>query len=128
VWGQRWYGFFAGWLVPVHAQTPAATPGLEALVADFVARSGEVAGRTPAEGRTRKTRRKQRTNLSAYWQWVVYTYGPQLLDSLGTFRFLITELVPLQLIVLNRVDASSLTEEADPGLLDGAAAELLPSS
>ena len=42
---------------------------------------------------------KKRTNLSVYWQWVIYTYGPQLLGTLGTFRFLLTELVPLQLIV-----------------------------
>ncbi len=40
----------------------------------------------------------QQAGLSAYWRWILYIYGPQILDFLGTFRFLITELVPLQLI------------------------------
>ena len=52
---------------------------------DFIARGGEVAGR-------------QQAGLKPYWQWVLYTYGPPLLDALGTFRFLLTELVPLGLV------------------------------
>lgn len=31
--------------------------------------------------------------------WVLYLYGPQIREHLGTFRFLITELVPLQIIL-----------------------------
>jgi hypothetical protein len=88
-----------------------------------------VAGRASEERRPARRGRKaksKRTNLSVYWQWVVYTYGPQLLSALGTFRFLVTELVPLQLIVRNRIDASSLTADADPGLSEGGA-ELLPT-
>ncbi len=38
-------------------------------------------------------------NLPPYWRWVLSLYGPQLLDFLGTFRFFITELFPLQLII-----------------------------
>jgi hypothetical protein len=117
-WEDPWLLYLQGWLNPIQPATPAPTPGLEALLADFVARSGEVAGK-PAPERKNRRRRKQRVNLSVYWQWVVYTYGPQLLDALGTFRFLITELVPLQLIVLNRIAASSLHEETDAGLLNG---------
>ena len=48
--------------------------------------------------------------LSAYRRCVVYTYGPSLLEALGTFRFLLTELVPLQLILENQMEASSLGE------------------
>jgi hypothetical protein len=36
--------------------------------------------------------------LSDYWRWVLCTYGPEILDRFGTFRFLLTDLVPLQLI------------------------------
>ena len=56
---------------------------------------------------------KQQT-LSAYWRWILYTYGPQILNELGTFRFLITELVPLQLITqwrLGDTEASELTTQ-----------------
>ncbi|HEY7424663.1 MAG TPA: hypothetical protein VH682_10575, partial [Gemmataceae bacterium] len=71
---------------------PAGPPPLtamEQLVEDFIERGGEVSGRRQAR-------------LSPYWRWVVYTYGPSLLEALGTFRFLLTELVPLQLILENR--------------------------
>jgi hypothetical protein len=40
---------------------------------------------------------KQKT-LSPYWRWVLYLYGPQIREAFGTFRFLFSELVPLQLI------------------------------
>lgn len=118
--GQRWASYFQAWLQPVKPRTPAAAPGLEALLDDFASRSGEVSGRAETRGRKRAVPgkaapQKRRTNLSVYWQWAVYTYGPQLLTTLGTFRFLVTELVPLQLIVQNRIDASSLAEEGDPG-------------
>jgi hypothetical protein len=47
---------------------------------------------------------------------VVYTFGPQLLAALGTFRFLIMELVPSQVIVQHRIGSSSLSGETDAGL------------
>jgi hypothetical protein len=37
-------------------------------------------------------------------------YGPEILARFGTFRFLITELVPLQLISGRLLEASSLGE------------------
>jgi hypothetical protein len=108
--GQKWASFFQSWLQPIVPRVPVATPGLEALLSDFVARSGEVSGRATAD---RKQKEKKRgRNLSLYWQWAVYTYGPQLLTTLGTFRFLITELVPLQVIVQNRIGASSLSDHS----------------
>ena len=47
---------------------------------------------------------------------MVFAYGPQPLAALGTFRFLITELVPLQVIVQHRICNSSLSGETDAGL------------
>jgi hypothetical protein len=63
---------------------------METLVRDFIARgSGLSAG-------------KQKT-LSPYWRWVLYLYGPQIREAFGTFRFLFSELVPLQLITERQV-------------------------
>jgi hypothetical protein len=76
----------------IDVRKPSGPPQLDAmerLVQDFIARGGEVSGRGQHV-------------LSPYWRWVVYTYGPSLLGALGTFRFLLTELVPLQLILENR--------------------------
>jgi hypothetical protein len=81
---------------------PAETPSMERLLSDFIARGSKVSGR-------------QQTGLGSYWQWVVYTYGPQLLESLGTFRFLLTELVPLQLIFQSRIEGQSLGGETAGG-------------
>jgi hypothetical protein len=50
---------------------------------------------------------------------VVYAYGPSLLEALGTFRFLMTELVPLQLILETRGGLPSGDGEAGVGA-DGA--------
>jgi hypothetical protein len=90
-----WPQYYHNLLIPVAMNGPTPTPGMEALVRDFIARGGEVGGRA-------------QQGLSPYWQWIVYTYGPPLLDALGTFRFLLTELVPLQLILENRTDVASL--------------------
>ena len=75
---------------------------MESLVKDFIARGSEVGGR-------------EQKGLSKYWQWIVYTYGPALLEALGTFRFLLTELVPLQLILENRTDVPSLSTTTPAG-------------
>jgi hypothetical protein len=69
---------------------PANNQVMEALVKEFIARGSTISGG------------KQKT-LSTYWRWVLYTYGPQILDYFGTFGFLITELVPLQLISQRRI-------------------------
>jgi hypothetical protein len=46
---------------------------------------------------------------------MVFAYGPQPLAALGTFRFLITELVPLQVLVPHRLGSISLSGETDTG-------------
>ena len=75
---------------------------MERLVSDFINRGSEVSGRHQA-------------GLTPYWRWVVYSYGPALLEALGTFRFLMTELVPLQLILDNRRSARWELESDAPG-------------
>ena len=82
----RYYDRSVGTIKPT---SPPALPAMEQLVKDFIERGSEVSGH-------------RQTGLSPYWRWVVYTYGPSLLEALGTFRFLLTELVPLQLILENR--------------------------
>jgi hypothetical protein len=77
-------------------QQPEKTPTMEALTQDFIARGAEL------------TSGRQKT-LSFYWQWVLSIFGPQILAHFGTFRFLIEELVPLQLISQQRQDDTSLT-------------------
>ena len=59
---------------------------METLVTDFIKRGAEVSA-------------GKQQNLAPYWRWILYLYGPQIREQLGTFRFLITELVPLQIIL-----------------------------
>ena len=75
---------------------PKSTPVMQGLMNDFIDRGTEVSG-------------KKQNSLGIYWQWLLYTYGYQLLDSFGTFRFLMTELVPLESI-FNRLSPVSESE------------------
>jgi len=56
---------------------------------------------------------KKQAQLRPYWRWVLATYGPALLEALGTFRFLPTELVPLGL-VLNQGGGEDYFDEPAP--------------
>ncbi len=80
-------------LTPV---APKSTPVMQGLMNDFIDRGTEVSG-------------KKQNGLGIYWQWLLYTYGYQLLDNFGTFRFLLTELVPLETI-FNRLSPNSELE------------------
>lgn len=80
-------------LMPI---APKSTPVMQGLMNDFIDRGTEVSG-------------KKQNGLGIYWQWLLYTYGYQLLDSFGTFRFLLTELVPLETI-FNRLSPNSESE------------------
>ena len=79
-WG-RW---FRAQLVAAEAVSPSETPTMEPLVARFLERGA----RMGQEGRT----------LSPYWRWVLHTLGPDVLEAYGTFDFVSTDLVPVQLI------------------------------
>ncbi|TAE74689.1 MAG: hypothetical protein EAZ85_04115 [Bacteroidetes bacterium] len=76
---------------------PTSTVVMESLVKDFVSRGGEVKGST-------------QQNLSVYWKWLLYTYGHELLETFGTFRFLLTELIPLQAIYKNQEEGNGNTK------------------
>jgi len=80
----EWYTFYAALLNEVRSKAPAPNQVMETLVRDFIQRGSELSS-------------GKQKDLSPYWRWVLYIYGPQILDALGTFRFLISELVPLQL-------------------------------
>ncbi|HJT76534.1 MAG TPA: reverse transcriptase domain-containing protein, partial [Gemmataceae bacterium] len=103
-WNQHindWARFYAHLLQPVEPAEPKKTQVMETLVKDFIARGVEItAGR--------------QQDLSSYWRWVLCTYGPQILQRFGTFRFLITELVPLQLISRQLVQDTSLGDAGEP--------------
>jgi hypothetical protein len=81
-----WSSFYHSLTREIGTSEPATLQSMEALVTDFIRRSSEMSN-------------SQQVGLSPYWRWILSIYGPQILEVLGTFRFLITELVPLQLIV-----------------------------
>ena len=80
-----WATFYRHWLQTIEPSEPEANSVLSSLTADFIARGGEVHA-------------NEQSGLSAYWRWILALYGPQILERCGSFRFLFTELVPLQLI------------------------------
>jgi Reverse transcriptase (RNA-dependent DNA polymerase) len=81
-----WADFYRALLTEVLPKEPEPNKVMETLVDDFIERGAEL-----TDG--------EQIGLSSYWRWIIYIYGPQILEQLGTFRFLITELVPLQLII-----------------------------
>jgi hypothetical protein len=81
----EWRTFYSAFFQEVKLQAPAPNQVMETLVKDFIERGAEL-----SVGKQK--------DLSPYWRWVLYISGPQILEHLGTFRFLITELVPLQLV------------------------------
>jgi hypothetical protein len=92
-------GLFLSLTTEIQAGEPAANTVMETLVTDFIHRGSEMTNRHQA-------------GLSPYWRWILSIYGPQMLDLLGTFRFLITELVPLQLII-QKYRQGAMSEEGD---------------
>jgi hypothetical protein len=101
----EWAGFYRTLLKQVEPEDPTPNKVMETLVDDFISRGAEL-----SQGK--------QTTLSAYWRWVLYMYGPQLLQAFGTFRFLFSELVPLQLVTQRgRLDSEGSVDAAP---LDGA--------
>ena len=91
----EWGAFYAQFLDPIEPLEPEETKVMKTLLNDFIARGSEISA-------------GQQSGLAPYWRWILCTYGPQILHRFGTFRFLITELVPLQLISRQLVQDSSL--------------------
>jgi hypothetical protein len=91
-----WARYYDSFLNEVKQTAPAPNKVMETLVSDFISRGAGL------------SHGKQKT-LSVYWRWILYIYGPQILDAFGTFRFLFSELVPLNLIL----DRSLQGDEGD---------------
>jgi hypothetical protein len=91
----EWSDYYARLLAPLEEAEPKGTKVMKTLTDDFIQR-----GQTISAGKQQ--------GLAPYWRWILYTYGPQVIEEFGTFRFLIPELVPMQLIGEQRVQDSSL--------------------
>lgn len=85
----NWAYYYNLTFVRVQSGTPVQQDVMETLVKDFIQRGKKLSG-------------GKQQSLSAYWRWILYTYGAQIIDYFGTFRFLITQLVPVQLILQKR--------------------------
>lgn len=92
---KAWTAFYEDQLQALEPAKPRESKVMKTLVDDFIARGQEIAG-------------GKQEGLSDYWRWVLCTYGPEILDRFGTFRFLLTDLVPLQLIHEQLLHDSSL--------------------
>jgi hypothetical protein len=87
-----WSTYYRQHLQPLAPERPEIAPELEGLRAQFLAR-----------GNAR--------SLTAYWEWVLSTYGPQLLQGFGALSVLFPQLVPMQLVVNSQKITSSLDRE-----------------
>jgi hypothetical protein len=96
----EWRTFYTAFFWEVHPQAPAPNQVMETLVKDFIERGADLSAGAQKE-------------LSPYWRWILYIYGPQVLEHLGTFRFLITELVPLQLVGRRYAEETFEADESD---------------
>jgi hypothetical protein len=91
----EWSEYYERLLQRLKEAEPKDTKVMKTLVDDFIQRGQKISA-------------GKQKGLSPYWRWILYTYGPQILQKFGTFRFLIPELVPMQLIGEQRLEDSSL--------------------
>ncbi len=73
---------------------------MNALVEGFISRGKSISG-------------GEQQGLSPYWRWTLSIFGPEILDRLGTFEFLLTDLVPLQLIHDKLLSSDTPTVDSD---------------
>jgi hypothetical protein len=90
-----WSAFYSDQLKAMEPAGPTESKVMKTLVEDFIARGQEISA-------------GKQQSLSDYWRWVLSIYGAEILDKFGTFRFLLTDLVPLQLIHEQLLHDSSL--------------------
>ncbi len=95
----QWARYYRQLLEPLDPAAPKDTAATKSLIQDFIAR-----GTTISQG--------AQTTLTPYWRWILSIYGPEIRERFGTFRFLNTELVPLQLLGARRTDSGSTTDGA----------------
>lgn len=96
---KAWGEFYDDKDVTLEPASCAESPTMNALVEGFIRR-----GKSISDGK--------QEGLSQYWRWTLSIFGPAILDRLGTFEFLLTDLVPLQLIQDKLLSADAPT--ADP--------------
>ncbi|MFC7484393.1 hypothetical protein ACFQX7_36230 [Luedemannella flava] len=99
----QWARYYRQLLEPLEPAAPTDTAATRSLTQDFIAR-----GTTISQG--------AQTTLTAYWRWILSVYGPEIRERFGTFRFLNTELVPLQLLGARRTDSHAAA--GDPWTFD----------
>lgn len=92
---KEWTAFYTHLLTRLEPTKPIESVVMKSLVDDFIARGQEISG-------------GKQTGLTDYWRWILSIYGPEIVERFGTFRFLLTDLVPLQLIRERLLHASSL--------------------
>ncbi len=80
-----WKEFYEDQHVKLEPAPCAESSTMKSLVESFVRRGKVISG-------------GEQQGLSQYWRWTLSIFGPEILEQLGTFEFLLTELVPLQLI------------------------------
>jgi hypothetical protein len=97
---EEWAKYYQDLLATIAPVPPKDTAVMKTLVQDFISRGAEISG-------------GKQSTLSDYWRWILCVYGPEILEKFGTFRFLITELMPLQLIHDQLLHDSSLDESEE---------------
>jgi hypothetical protein len=96
---------------------PTPSPEMAGRQRDFIARGSEMRGAVAAAIYS-----LQQPGLHPYWQWLLETHGPSLVDMFGTLRFLPTEVVPVDPIagapapqsLLSTTHASSSSDDDIP--------------
>jgi hypothetical protein len=90
----EWKEFYEDKEVTLEPATCGESATMEGLVERFIVRGKKISG-------------GKQKGLAPYWRWTLSIFGPEILDRLGTFEFLLTELVPLQLIQDKLLSADS---------------------
>ncbi|KAJ3337830.1 hypothetical protein HDU93_000449 [Gonapodya sp. JEL0774] len=76
---------YAEMLSPLRISSPESTDDFRALLSKFLNRGGEVRG-------------QRQTKLGPHWQWILVTYGEQVMEMLGSLGFAEAKLIPAVLI------------------------------
>ncbi len=91
-----WAAFYDDKFAKLEPANCEESPTMNALVERFISRGKSISGGA-------------QSGLSPYWRWILSIFGPEILERLGTFEFLLTELVPLQLIHDKLLSSDSAT-------------------
>jgi hypothetical protein len=95
-----WTAYYDEQLKNLEPARPKESKLMKTLVDDFIARGQEISA-------------GKQQGLSDYWRWILSIHGAEILDKFGTFRFLLTDLVPLQLIHEQLLNDGSLDQAGD---------------